>query len=125
MAITSTFNAQSFSSTGVDLSTTNLTTAFTVGSEEVYLVKSIVVANYDASNAVNVSAQWTDNSNSDTAYWIQKNKAMSAETSYDILGPNMGPVVLHEGDKIKVQADTADRAHVTVTSMKLGRGTGL
>lgn len=96
-----------------------------MGSEEIYLVKSIIVSNYDASNAVNVSAQWTDNSNSDTAYWIQKNKAMSAETSYDILGANMGPVVLHESDTIKVQASAANRAHVTVTVMKLGRGTGL
>ena len=49
-----------------------------------------------------------------------KNKAIE-----NILGANMGPVVLHESDTIKVQASAANRAHVTVTVMKLGRGTGL
>jgi len=123
MSFVGDFNSTGFESWSVDLSSTALTTVFTVSDDsQRYLVKSVIFCN-DGASPADVSLQWYDDSNT-MAAWIISEKEVAINTMYEALGTTAGPIVLSGSDILKVQASAADLIHVTVTAMLLSRETG-
>ena len=96
----------------VDLTTTNLTTLFTVPSNADFnaaIVTSILVSE-DSGNADTITVTLVDTSNA--VFSLFKVKAVGANTTIELLTREL---VLQSGESIKVQAATANRLHVVAS----------
>ena len=96
----------------VDLSTTDLTTLFTVPSNADFnaaIVTSILVSE-DSGNADTITVTLVDTSNA--VFSLFKVKAVGANTTIELLTREL---VLQSGESIKVQAATANRLHVVAS----------
>jgi hypothetical protein len=96
----------------VDLTTTNLTTLFTVPTTADFnaaIVTSILVSE-DTGNADTITVTLVDTSN--TVFSLFKTKAVGANTTIELLTREL---VLQSGESIKVQAATANRLHVVAS----------
>ena len=96
----------------VDLTTTNLTTLFTVPSNADFnaaIVTSILVSE-DSGNADTITVTLVDTSNA--VFNLFKVKAVGANTTIELLTREL---VLQSGESIKVQAATANRLHVVAS----------
>ena len=103
---------QGVSNAKVDLTTTNLTTLFTVPSGADFnaaIVNSILVSE-DSGNADTITVTLTDTSNA--VFSLFKVKAVAANTTIELLTRDL---VLQSGEILKVQAATADRLHVVAS----------
>ena len=101
----------------LDLTTTNLTTLFTVPSDADFnaaIVNSILVAE-DSGNADTITVQLV--SGSDT-YVLFNVKAVGANTTIELLTKDL---ILQSGEVLKVQAATADRLHVVASIQELSK----
>ena len=93
----------------VDLTTTNLTTLFTVPSNADFnaaIVTSILVSE-DSGNADTITVTLVDTSNA--VFSLFKVKAVGANTTIELLTRDL---IIQEGEILKVQAATANRLHV-------------
>ena len=95
--------ANIYKNAGFALSTTNLTTIYTVPSNRTAIVKSIQINNDDAS-AIQTEISVTDSSAS-TTYKIY-HKDLAADTTDNGV---VAPLVLESGDIIKIQVATANK----------------
>ena len=98
----------------VDLTTTDLTTLFTVPTTADFnaaIVTSILVSE-DSGNADTITVTLVDTSSA--VFSLFKVKAVGANTTIELLTREL---VLQSGESIKVQAATANRLHV-VASIK-------
>jgi hypothetical protein len=103
---------QGVSNAKVDLTTTNLTTLFTVPSGADFnaaIVNSILVSE-DSGNADTITVTITDTSNA--VFSLFKVKAVGANTTIELLTRDL---VLQSGEILKVQAATANRLHVVAS----------
>jgi TctA family transporter len=96
----------------VDLTTTDLTTLFTVPTNADFnaaIVTSILVSE-DSGNADTITVTLVDTSNA--VFSLFKVKAVGANTTIELLTREL---VLQSGESIKVQAATANRLHVVAS----------
>ena len=108
---------QGITNAKVDLTTTNLTTLFTVPSDADFnaaIVNSILVAE-DSGNADTITVQLV--SGSDT-FILFKVKAVGANTTVELLTKDL---ILQSGEILKVQAATANRLHVVASIQELSK----
>ena len=108
---------QGITNAKVDLTTTNLTTLFTVPSDADFnaaVVNSILVAE-DSGNADTITIQLV--SGSDT-FILFKVKAVGANTTVELLTKDL---ILQSGEILKVQAATTNRLHVVASIQELSK----
>ena len=108
---------QGITNAKVDLTTTDLTTLFTVPSDADFnaaVVSSILVAE-DSGNADTITV--TRVSGSDT-FVLFKVKAVGANTTVELLTRDL---ILQSGEILKVQAATANRLHVVASIQELSK----
>ena len=101
----------------VDLTTTDLTTLFTVPSDADFnaaVINSILVSE-DSGNADTITVQLV--SGSDT-FSLFKVKAVGANTTVELLTRDL---ILQSGEVLKVQAATANRLHVVASIQELSK----
>ena len=101
----------------VDLTTTNLTTLFTVPSDADFnaaVVSSILVAE-DSGNADTITVQLINGSDTFVLFNV---KAVGANTTVELLTRDL---ILQSGEILKVQAATANRLHVVASIQELSK----
>ena len=105
--------ANSFVNKKVDLTTTSVTTLYTVPSATTAVIKSILVSE-DSGNADTITVTITDTS--DAVFSLFKTKAISANATVELL---TAPLVLQESEVLKVTAATANRLHVVLSAIQI------
>ena len=105
--------ANSFVNKKVDLTTTSVTTLYTVPSATTAVIKSILVSE-DSGNADTITVTITDTS--DAVFSLFKTKAISANATTELLTM---PLVLEESEVLKVTAATANRLHVVISALEI------
>lgn len=101
----------------LDLTTTDLTTLFTVPSDADFnaaVVNSILVSE-DSGNADTITVQLINGSDT---FSLFKVKAVAANTTIELLTRDL---ILQSGEVLKVQAATADRLHVVASIQELSK----
>ena len=119
--------ADTFKNAGVDLSTTDPTTIYSVPTANpgalppvfptTAIVKSIIICN-DSGNTTEYTIEWTDSSASAT-YKITNTKTIATDTTYEVLSQ---PLVLEESDLIKITANAANELHITMSFLETTKG---
>ena len=105
--------ANSFRNKKVDLTSTSVTTLYTVPSATTGVIKSILVSE-DSGNADTITVTITDTS--DAVFSLFKTKSISANATAELL---TGPLVLEESEVLKVTAATANRLHVVASVLEI------
>ena len=101
----------------LDLTTTNLTTLFTVPSDADFnaaVVNSILVSE-DSGNADTITVQLVNGSDTFSLFNV---KAVGANTTVELLSKDL---ILQSGEILKVQAATANRLHVVASIQELSK----
>ena len=104
--------ANSFVNKKVDLTSTSVTTLYTVPTATTAIVKSILVSD-DSGSGDTVTVTITDTS--DKVYNLFKTKSISANGTTELLS---APLVLEESEILKVTAATANRLHVVLSALQ-------
>ena len=107
--------ANRFLNKKVDLTTTDLTTLFTVPSATTTVVKSLLVSN-DAGSGCNIDVTLVDSSGN--IFNLFKTKAISANQTVELLSQ---PLIMQESEILKATAATADRLHVVISMLQINR----
>ena len=107
--------ANSFKNKKVDLTTTSVTTLYTVPSATTGVIKSILVSE-DSGNADTITVTITDAESSPATFSLFKTKAVSANNTVELL---TAPLVVQTGEIIKVTAATANRLHVVASVLEI------
>jgi|TARA_A100001391_G_scaffold190860_1_gene163812 hypothetical protein len=105
--------ANSFINAKTDLTTTDLTTLYTVPSANVSVVKSILVSN-DAGSSCNITVTLVDASSN--IFSLFKTKAVDTNTTVELLTQ---PLVMQESEILKVQASDANELHVIASILQI------
>ena len=105
--------ANSFVNKKADLTTTSVTTLYTVPSATTAVIKSILVSE-DSGNADTITITITDTS--DNVFSLFKTKSISANATTELL---TAPLVLEEIEVLKVTAATANRLHVVASVLEI------
>ena len=105
--------ANSFVNKKADLTTTSVTTLYTVPSATTAVIKSILVSE-DSGNADTITVTITDTS--DNVFSLFKTKSISANATTELL---TAPLVLEESEVLKVTAATANRLHVVASVLEI------
>ncbi len=105
--------ANTFVNKKKDLTTTSVTTLYTVPSATTAVVKSILISE-DSGNADTITVTITDTS--DNVFSLFKTKAISANATTELLS---APLVVAESEVIKVTAATANRLHVVLSALEI------
>ena len=105
--------ANSFVNKKVDLTTTSVTTLYTVPSATTAVIKAILVSE-DSGNADTITVTITDTSSA--IFSLFKTKSISANGTTELLS---GPIVLQESEILKVTAATANRLHVVLSALEI------
>ena len=105
--------ANSFINKKVDLTTTDLTTLYTVPTAKTSVVKSLLVCN-DAGSACNIDVTLTDSSGN--VFSLFKTKSVASNTTTELL---THPLVVEESEIIKVQASDANELHVIASILQI------
>ena len=105
--------ANSFKNKKVDLTTTDLTTLYTVPSATTTVVKSILVSE-DAGSGTTITVTLVDSSGA--VFSLFKTKAISGNTTTELLSQ---PLVMEESEILKVQAGDANELHVIASILEI------
>ena len=105
--------ANSFINKKADLTTTNLTTLYTVPSFKTAVVKSILVSE-DAGSGASITVTLVDSSSA--IFNLFKSKSISGNATTELLTQ---PLVMEESEILKVQASDANELHVISSILKL------
>ena len=105
--------ANSFVNKKVDLTSTSVTTLYTVPTATTGVIKSILVSE-DSGNADTITITITDTE--DAVFSLFKTKSISANATVELL---TGPLVLEESEVLKVTAATANRLHVVASVLEI------
>ena len=105
--------ANSFINKKADLTTTSVTTLYTVPSAATSVIKSILVSE-DSGNADTITVTITNTS--DAVFSLFKTKSISANATTELL---TNPLVLEESEVLKVTAATANRLHVVLSALEI------
>ena len=105
--------ANSFINKKVDLTTTDLTTLYTVPNFKSAVVKSLLVSE-DAGSGSTITITLVD-SNSNI-FNLFKDKAIGSKATTELL---TNPLVMEEGEILKVQAADANQLHVVASILEI------
>jgi hypothetical protein len=122
--------ANTFTNYKAVLSTSALTTLYTVGSETTAIIKSIRVSNTDAQNDCKISIYLVDTDS--VSYNLQTDRAVQSLTTEELLAAgsldqdsadsSIGtpcPLVAKESEVIKVQAENGGDLHIILSVMEI------
>ena len=107
--------ANIYTNVKADLTTNGNTSIFTVPTATTAIVKSFLVSN-DSISEDPIQVEIVDTA--DATYNLFKSQSIAANSTVELL---TNPLVLTEGEQIKVQATTADRLHVILSMLQLNR----
>ena len=112
------------------LTTSELTTLYTVGSETTAIIKSVRVSNTDEENDCKISVYLVDTDS--VSYNIQTNRQVQKGTTEEILAAgnlaqdsadsSIGapvPLVIKESEVVKVQAENGGDLHVILSVLEI------
>ena len=105
--------ANSFKNKKVDLTTTDLTTLYTVPSATTTVVKSILVSE-DAGSGTTITVTLVDSSGA--VFSLFKTKTISGNATTELL---THPLVMEESEILKVQAGDANELHVIASILEI------
>ena len=105
--------ANSFINKKVDLTTTDLTTLYTVPSAKTAVIKSILVSE-DAGSGANITVTLVDASSN--IFSLFKTKAIASNATTELLTQ---PLVMEESEILKVQAGEANELHVIASILEI------
>ena len=105
--------ANSFINKKADLTTTDLTTLYTVPSATTTVVKSLLVSN-DAGSGCNIDITLVDSSGN--IFNLFKTKTIATITTTELL---TNPLVMEESEILKVQAADANELHVIASILEI------
>ena len=105
--------ANSFINKKVDLTTTDLTTLYTVPTAKTAVVKSLLVAN-DSGSGCNIDITLVDASGN--IFSLFKTKTISGNATTELL---TNPLVMEESEILKVQASDANELHVIASILEI------
>ena len=96
-----------------DLTSTDLTTVYTVPSFKTAVVKSILVSD-DSGSGTTITVTLVDSSSN--IFSLFKSKSVSANTTVELLTQ---PLVMEASEVLKVQAAYANRLHVVASILEI------
>jgi|TARA_A100001391_G_scaffold82536_1_gene53914 hypothetical protein len=105
--------ANSFINKKADLTTTDLTTLYTVPTARTAVVKSLLVSE-DAGSGANITITLVDASSN--IFSLFKTKSISSNTTTELLTQ---PLVMQESEILKVQASDANELHVIASILEI------
>ena len=105
--------ANSFKNKKVDLTTTDLTTLYTVPSATTTVVKSLLVTE-DAGSGTTITITLVNSSGA--IFNLFKDKAIASKASTELLTQ---PLVMEESEVLKVQAADANELHVIASILEI------
>ena len=105
--------ANSFINKKADLTTTDLTTLYTVPSFKTAVVKSILVSE-DAGSGASITVTLVDASSN--IFNLFKDKAIASKATTELLTQ---PLVMEESEVLKVQAADANELHVIASILEI------
>ena len=105
--------ANSFINKKADLTTTDLTTLYTVPSFKTSLVKSLLVSE-DAGSGTTITVTLVDASAN--IFSLFKTKTISGNTTTELLSQ---PLVMEESEILKVQSGDANELHVIASILEI------
>ena len=105
--------ANSFINKKADLTTTNLTSLYTVPDFKTSVVKSILVSN-DSGSSCNIDVTLVNASSAVVSLF--KTKAVDTNTTVELLSQ---PLVMEEKEILKVQASDANELHVIASILEI------
>ena len=105
--------ANSFKNKKVDLTTTDLTTLYTVPSATTTVIKSLLISE-DAGSGSTITITLVNSSG--TIFNLFKDKAIGSKASTELLTQ---PLIIEEGEILKVQAADANRLHVIASILEI------
>ena len=105
--------ANSFKNKKVDLTTTDLTTLYTVPTATTTVVKSLLVTE-DAGSGSTITITLVDSSGA--IFNLFKDKAIASKASTELLTQ---PLVMEESEVLKVQAADANELHVIASILEI------
>ena len=105
--------ANSFINKKADLTTTNLTTVYTVPSFKTSVIKSILVSE-DAGSGASITVTLVDASTN--IFSLFKTKTIATITTTELL---TNPLVMEESEILKVQASDANELHVIASILEI------
>ena len=105
--------ANRFLNKKVDLTTTDLTTLYTVPTATTTVVKSLLVSN-DAGSGCNIDITLVDSSGN--IFNLFKTKTIATITTTELL---TNPLVMEESEILKVQASDANELHVIASILEI------
>ena len=105
--------ANSFINKKNDLTTTDLTTVYTVPSFKTAVVKSILVSD-DSGSGTTIDVTLVDSSSN--IFSLFKSKAISSNTTTELLTQ---PLVMEASEVLKVQATDANELHVIASILEI------
>ena len=99
----------------LDLTTTDITTLYTVPSNSRAIIKSILVCD-DSNNGSTITVTLTDASSN--VFVLFDVKVIAGHATEQLLTE---PLILQESEILKVTATTADRLHVVASILEINR----
>ena len=105
--------ANSFINKKVDLTTTDLTSLYTVPTAKTAVVKSLLVAN-DSGSGCNIDITLVDASGN--IFTLFKTKTIATVTTTELLTQ---PLIMEESEVLKVQAGDANELHVIASILEI------
>ena len=105
--------ANSFINKKADLTTTGLTTLYTVPNFKTAVVKSLLVSE-DAGSGSTITITLVNASG--TIFNLFKDKAIASKATTELL---TNPLVMEEGEALKVQAADANELHVIASILEI------
>ena len=105
--------ANSFKNKKVDLTTTDLTTLYTVPTATTTVVKSLLVTE-DAGSGSTITITLVNSSG--VIFNLFKDKAIASKASTELL---TNPLVMEESEVLKVQAADANELHVIASILEI------
>ena len=105
--------ANSFKNKKVDLTTTDLTTLYTVPTATTTVVKSLLVTE-DAGSGSTITITLVDSSGA--IFNLFKDKAIASKATTELLTQ---PLVMEESEVLKVQAADANELHVIASILEI------
>ena len=105
--------ANSFKNKKVDLTTTDLTTLYTVPTATTTVVKSLLVTE-DAGSGSTITITLVNSSGA--IFNLFKDKAIASKASTELL---TNPLVMEESEVLKVQAADANEMHVIASILEI------
>jgi hypothetical protein len=105
--------ANSFINKKVDLTTTDLTTLYTVPSFKSSIIKSLLVSE-DAGSGTTITITLVNSSG--TIFNLFKDKAIASKATTELLSQ---PLIMEESEILKVQAADANELHVIASILEI------